>query len=351
MKKLSLKFTSLGVMAVAVSLFVACQKEAISKPNFIFKASPSSAVVAKIGGEEISEKEFVAGIESELYEAEMKVYDLKMARLKSMTLEKLMMKDPKKGSLSNDEFLDKEIAKNIKISDTEVNKFIVDRQIPNDQVTPDIKEKIVEFLKVEAKKTAIDNWIAQKTKSTPVEVYFAKPELPFFNVEVGNAPSKGDAAAKVTIIEFSDFQCPFCSRGAQVLTDLEKKYGKKIKIAFKHYPLPFHAQAKIAAQASMCANEQNPKLFWSMHDEMFKDQSKLDRDNLIATAKKIGVKEADFTQCLDSQKYLAQVEADIAQGQAASVKSTPTFFINGKLVAGAQPVEYFSEIIDAELAK
>lgn len=351
MKKFMGKLTPLMAVAVIAVVLIACQKEASSKPNFIFKPAPSNEVVASVGGEQILAKDFVKGIESDLYEAEMKVYEIKFARLQSMLLEKFMNQDPNKKGLTNDQFLDQYIAKNLKISDAEVEKFIKDRQIPKEQVNPEIKSRIVEYLSVEAKKNAIDKWISEKTKKSPVEVYIHKPTLPMFDVAAGDSPFKGGADAKVTIVEFSDFQCPFCSKGANVLTALEKKYGNKIKIAFKHYPLPFHAQARIAAEASMCANEQNVKYFWKMHDAMFADQSKLDRDNLIATAKKAGVKEADFKACLDAGKYKAKVDADVAEGGALGIKSTPTFFINGKLIAGAQPIEVFTEIIDEELSK
>ena len=139
-------------------------------------------------------------------------------------------------------------------------------------------------------------------------------------------------------------RCSSCSA-------LEKKYGSKVKIAFKHFPLPFHAQARLAAEGSMCANAQNSKYFWKMHDTMFADQSRLDRDNLIITAKKAGANEAEFKACLDAGKFKGSVDADVAEGTNIGVKSTPTFFVNGKLIAGAQPIEVFSEVIDEELAK
>lgn len=351
MKKLMGRLSPLFAVVAVTVLVIACNKDAQSKPNFIFKAAPSKEVVASMGGQQILEKDLVKGIESDLYEAELKVYEIKYAKLQAMLLEKFMNNDPDKKGLSNDEFLDKHIAKSVKVTDAQVEAFIKERQIPKEQINPEIKARIVEYLSVEGKKVAVDNWIAEKTKKTPVEIYIQKPMLPTFEVNVGDAPFKGSSDAKVTIVEFSDFQCPFCSKGAQVLTALEKKYGNKVKIAFKHYPLPFHAQARIAAEASMCANEQDSKLFWKMHDAMFADQSKLDKDNLIASAKKAGAKEAEFKSCLESGKYKAKVDANVAEGAALGIKSTPTFFINGKLISGAQPLEVFTEVIDADLAK
>ena len=150
---------------------------------------------------------------------------------------------------------------------------------------------------------------------------------------------------------FSDFQCPFCAKGADVLKELKKKYGNKIKVAFKHFPLDFHKDAALASEASMCVYELKKDKFWSYHDALFADQSKLKKNDLIATAKKLGVDSGKFENCLNSGKYKGHVQGDIAQGRAVGVKSTPTFFVNGMMVNGAQPVEVFSKLIDQELKK
>ena len=350
MKKNKLGFTLSGLFAV-MFVFFACQKQADSKPNFIFKAAPASGISASVGGEKILDKDLEAGIESDLYDAEMKVFEIKFGKLQAMLLEKFMNLDPNKKGLSNDEFLNKYIAKDLKVSDAQIEKFIKDRQVPKDQLNAEIRDRIKQYLEVEAKKLAVDKWIAEKTKKTPVEVYIKKPQRPVFDVNTKDAPFKGGADAKVTVIEYSDFQCPFCSKAALTVAEIEKKYGNKVKVAFKNYPLPFHSQARLAAEAALCANEQSSKLFWKMHDANFADQTKLDKENLLISAKKIGAKEAEFKACLETTKFKATIDADMAEGQKLGIKSTPTFFINGKLVSGAQPIEVFSEVIDEELAK
>lgn len=347
-KQFGLTFTALFAIMI---VFFACQKQAISKPNFIFKSAPAAGIAASVGGEQITEKDLNVGIESDIYDAEFKVYEIKFGKLQAMLLEKFMNQDPNKKGLSNDEFLSKFIAKDIKITESQMEKFIKERQIPKEQINPEIKERIKQYLEMEAKKLAVDKWIAEKTSKNPVEVYINKPSRPVFDVNIANAPFKGDASAKVTIVEYSDFQCPFCSKGAVVISEIEKKYGNKVKIVFKNFPLPFHTQAKFAANAALCANEQSSKLFWKFHDAMFADQTKLDKNGLIETAKKLAIKEADFKSCLESDKYKVAIDSDIVDGQKIGIKSTPTFFVNGKLVSGAQPIEVFSEVIDEELAK
>lgn len=345
-----MKKSILAISTIAIFM-VACSKTVASKPNLTFKNQTTQGISASVAGESISEAELNKGIESELFEAEMKVFELRYARLQALLLEKFMNKDPNKNGLSNDEYLAKYIAKNVTVTDKEIESFIVERSIPKDQINADIRERIKQFIEMEKKKNSVDIWLAKQTEKNPVEVFFAKPKRPVFDVKIGNAPFKGNEDAKVTIVEFSDFQCPFCSKGAKLINELEKKYGKKIKIAFKNFPLPFHNQAKDAAIASLCAKEQDAKAFWKIHDIMFADQSKLDAVSLGQAAKKIGIKEKDFSACLETKKFQAQVEADMAEGQELGVKSTPTFFVNGQLIAGAQGIEVFSEIIDEALAK
>jgi len=344
--KFTWKFISLLILVGAMAF--SCSK-GNTKSAYKFKKATGDGVAAEFGNIKITEKELLAGIESDIYDAESKIFDIKFNKLKSLILEKLMEADPKKKGLTNDQYMDKFIASKAKVSKAQIEAFIKEKNIPKEHVTPQIKERINNFLLVEAKKSAVDVWIAEKSKNSSIDIFIEKPRRPSFDVKVGDAPFVGGKDAKVTIVEFSDFQCPFCAKAATIVQDLKKKYGNKIKIAFKQFPLPFHSQAKIAANAALCANEQKVDFFWKMHDAMFADQSKLSAEALKATARKLGVDGSKFDKCLDSNKYAAQVAAQIEEGKQIGVKSTPTFYVNGKLINGAQPLEVFSELIDAEL--
>jgi protein-disulfide isomerase len=341
---------SLFVLLILISIAACSQGN--SKPSYLFKQAPKEGIAAKAGDIEVSNAELMDGIESEVFEHESKAFEVKFNKLRSVLLQKLVEKDPRKNGLSNDEFLSKYIAKDVKISDKEIDAFIKDQNIPAEHINPQVREKIKNYLEIERKKEAVDSWLADQTKKSPVEVYIPKPRRPTFPVEVGNAPFAGDKDAKVVIVEFSDFQCPFCAKGAELLKKIKDKYGKKVKVSFKQFPLPFHNHAEQAAVASLCANEQSSDLFWKMHDEMFANQeTALDPEGLKKTGKKIGLKTEAFEKCLADNKYLAQVKADMEEGKKIGVKSTPTFFVNGQLVSGAQPMEVFAEIIEEELAR
>ncbi len=173
--------------------------------------------------------------------------------------------------------------------------------------------------------------------------------LPVQNVAVGSAPVKGSPNAPVTIVEFSDFQCPFCSRAVPTLKQIETEYPGKVRVAFKNQPLPFHQHARLAAEAAMAANEQGK--FWEYHDKLFANQQALDRSSLERYAQEVGLEMGRFRAALDSNKFDAQISADSAEGTRLGASGTPTFFINGRQLVGAQPFASFKQIIDEELVK
>jgi protein-disulfide isomerase len=161
-------------------------------------------------------------------------------------------------------------------------------------------------------------------------------------------PSFGPEGAKVTIVEFSDFQCPFCSRAASATSEIKKKYGDKVRVVFRQFPLNFHDKAHVAAQASLAAHEQGK--FWQFHDALFADQKKLDRESLEATAKTLGLDLAKFKKALDDKTHAATVDAELKMGEEVFVDGTPTMFLNGKRVSNPTDIEVISKEIDAALA-
>jgi len=167
-----------------------------------------------------------------------------------------------------------------------------------------------------------------------------------------NPPTTGQANAKVTIIEFSDFQCPYCARFVtDTYPQIEEQYIKtgKAKLIFMQFPLSFHQYAQKSAEAAYCAFEQGK--FWEYHDTMFSNQTKLDNDSLKKYAADLKLDTAKFNSCLDTSKYASQVQSDLTEGTSLGVNGTPAFFVNGKLISGAQPFSAFQQAIDAALAK
>ena len=169
--------------------------------------------------------------------------------------------------------------------------------------------------------------------------------------KLDGSPTKGKKDAQIQIVEFSDFQCPFCSRVSAPLKDLEAKYGDKMSVTFKHFPLSFHKEAMPAAMASMCANEQGK--FWEYHDQLFANQKALMPDNLKTYATTVGLDMAKYDACMTSNKYQAQIDADMAEARDAEVRGTPTLFINGRKFNSntGYNVEAFTSVIEKSILK
>jgi protein-disulfide isomerase len=344
---------SLGtVLATAMAFVVvsACtDQQAKAKPNIIHKDAPKPGVVAKINGEEITEDQLIGDDKLDFFDLKKREYDLKMDRLNKLMVDKLVGAEAKAANMSTEDFLNKKVVGGeIKISDKDYKKFVAEKHIPDSQINPQIKERIMSYLQSLKKQELVQEHVAKLTKGQPVEAYFSKPKMEV-KVDVGNAPFFGKEGAPITIVEFSDFQCPFCSRGADVVHELKAKYGNKIKLAFKQFPLPMHKDARPAAEAALCVNEQGMDKFWKFHDAAFKNQDKLDAANLEKFAKDSGANVDKYKECIGSKKHAGDVQKDMEYGEKIGVKSTPTFFVNGQLVSGAVPIEQFAEIIEDDL--
>jgi predicted DsbA family dithiol-disulfide isomerase len=331
-------------------IFFSCMKDATTSPSFVYKKGGAAGAVLSYNGEVIKTSEFNKGIENDIYELEEKLYDLRMNRARGLILEKLVDKEKGSKKMTNDQWLEKEVISKVEVSAKDIEAFIVERKIPKVHVNDQLKGRVKKYLIEEKKKDAISGWLDAKLSKNPVSIFFKEPIRPVFDIEIGQSPVLGAKSAPVTIVEYSDFQCPYCAKGSTLVHDLKKKYGKKINVVFKNFPLDFHRQAKTAAMAGLCANEQGTQYFWKLHDHMFENQNNLKPEDLESAVEKInGLNKSDFSKCLKENKYLAQVEMDINSGKEVGVKSTPTFFVNGKIINGAQPIEVFSELIDKEL--
>jgi len=168
-------------------------------------------------------------------------------------------------------------------------------------------------------------------------------------VEVGAAPVRGNPGAPVTVVEFSDFQCPYCVRARPTVNRVRETYGDKVRWVFRHFPLDFHAQAEKAGEAAACAGEQGK--FWEMHDLLWANSAQLQVADLKAHAATLGLDAASYGQCLDSGRHAGLVEADLRAGQGYGVSGTPAFFVNGRPLVGAQPFDAFAQVIDDELQR
>ncbi len=170
-----------------------------------------------------------------------------------------------------------------------------------------------------------------------------------YAVQVGDSAAHGPADAWVTIVEVSDFQCPFCGKVVPTINELQKKYGNDIRVVFKNNPLSFHPRAMPGAMAAECAREQGK--FWDVYERLFTNQKALEDADLEKYAKESGVDMGRWKSCYSSNKYKSRIEEEQRQMVTLGARGTPAFFINGRFLSGAQPVQAFEAIIDEELKK
>jgi protein-disulfide isomerase len=210
-----------------------------------------------------------------------------------------------------------------------------------DQARDTIKAYLVQQRTMSARQVYLDGLRAK----TDIRITLEPPRQV---VATDNRPAKGPEKAPITMIEFSDFQCPFCLSAFPTVQNVLSTYGDRIHFVYRHYPLANHPRARPAAEAAACANEQGK--FWAYHDRLFGNQQLLEDADLKQHAAQLGMDAAQFNACYDSRKYSADIDADIRAGDEAGVSGTPAFYINGRMLSGAQPFEVFKQIIDEELA-
>jgi protein-disulfide isomerase len=211
-----------------------------------------------------------------------------------------------------------------------------------------LKPQIANLLRQEKLDAAATRLEARLSKEKEVAVFF---EPYRFALDNNGAPVKGSVRAPITLIEFSDFQCPFCQRFSKTLHQIERRYGDTVRIIYRQFPIEsIHPFAVGAAEASLCANEQGR--FWDLHDAMFEDQAHLAVADLKAKASRLGMDRRRFDSCMDSRRHSQQVQKDIAEGSRLGVSGTPAIFLNGiELRGGAVPYAVVAAAIDKELRR
>jgi protein-disulfide isomerase len=326
---------------------LACQ------PKTSSPADARTAIVARIDGDAISQRELEDGLKGRLQMAEAeyqeKVHDLKADALEQMIDDRLVARKAKAAGLTPEALLDREVAKKIQVpTDAELRGLYESAKESGRELPPfdDIKGEIAKFIKDKKIEQASQAYREKLRAEAKIENLLPAPNLP--RVEVAaTGPMRGPAGAPVTIVEFSDYQCPYCGRAEPTIKRILQAYAGKVRIVYKDFPLPGHDNAPKAAEAAHCAADQGK--YWEMHDKMFDEQRALEVANLKAYAREIGVDGSKFDACLDGNVKAKDVEASARAGNDVGIHATPAFFINGRPLSGALPFESFQVIIDAEL--
>jgi protein-disulfide isomerase len=316
-------------------------------PSETAQAQPKggSQPLVVVDGKAITEEDL--GISGELLQLDQQRYDITNQALQNAIAERLLEAEAERRGVPLAALLDEEIRSKVEDpTDQEVVAFYEQQKQRIRRPLEDVRPQVAEALKSIKAGMLQDEFVAALREKSDVEVRLEPLRV---SVELTNAPQRGPADAPVTIVEFSDFQCPFCKRAQSIIQQVRERYPTQVNWRFKDLPLnSIHPAAQAAAEAARCAGEQDK--FWEYRDALF-EAEQITENMHKGVAESVGLDSAPFFACLESNKYSEAVQADSLEAQKLGIGGTPTFVVNGIVMAGAQPVEEFSRVIEEELRR
>jgi protein-disulfide isomerase len=311
-------------------------------------ANADDPAVAKIGEEVITASELEVLTGSSLVALRQQIYDTQVSKLEAEIYLRLVQKAAAAEGMTEGEYLRKRIDEMVAEPDEgEIVKLM--SQYRSQLAADDLQARaqVVQVLSQREKQQRSQDLRQVLFAEAGVEILLEPPRV---EVAVADGtPFRGPIDAPIVLIEYTDFQCPFCTRVQPTLDELMKRYEGQIRHVFKNLPLPMHKEAQLAGVASLCAQDQGK--FWEYHDWLFANQRTLSRESMVAQAGVMGMDAEVFTSCIDRGAYLAVVRADMAEANSFGITGTPGFLINGRVLTGSQPIEDFEAIIDSELER
>ncbi len=346
------KLTVFSLSAVLLLSLAGCTEADFSREDGPSEVPELPEVLATIDGNPVTLSDLEETAADQLAQMETQYknqrYQLLQDAITSTVRDRLLDEEAADRGMSKEELITTLTDGKDQVTDEDVAEFYRQNQArlqnrPIEDVAPQIKNYLVRS-RTEA---AIENHVKQLVEQRDV-VYLLEPDRTDFSSE--DSPSDGPADAPVTVVEFSDFECSYCRRVVETLDQVKENYGDQVRIVFRQFPLASHPNAQKAAEASLCANDQDK--FWPMHDLLFAEQSSLDVASLKKKADRLGLDRGAFDDCLDSSRHAEKVRRDLEEGTSAGVNGTPSLFVNGvNLPGGAVPYETIAAAIDNELLR
>jgi protein-disulfide isomerase len=305
-------------------------------------------VVAKIGTHSITRAELEKRLKSELMEIDMQRYETLREGLDEMIGEELIKLEAAARGVTPEALAKQEIEDKAGTPTDEQAQKLYDanKDKLGNASFDSVKSRLMDHLKQGMLAERRQAFVDELKKKYKTEVSL---QAPMVDVGTGGRASRGGGPnAPITMIEFSDYECPFCKKADVTVQEVMKTYGDKVRLVHRDFPLPFHAQALPAAEAARCAEAQGK--FWEYHAKLFASPD-LSPEKLQALATEVGLDRPKFDECVAKQQFKGGIDKDVTDGTDAGVTGTPAFFINGRMLSGAQPFEKFKEVIDEELAR
>jgi len=315
--------------------------------SFAQTSAQTREPLAVVDGEAIYEEDLLPLIRGQMQQIRQQEYEVKSQALTNLLNQKLLEAAAAKRGIAPAELLQQETdAKVGPATDAEVEAVYTAQKDRINRPLAEVKGQIQQMLRQAKVEQAREAYFRSLRAAAAVAIRLRAPKI---EVSYDPARVRGDPNAPITIVEFSDFQCPFCQRSHAVVKELLSKYAGQVKLAYRDFPLrQIHPQADAAAEAARCAGEQGK--FWPFHDRLFETNRSLDLAAFADHAAAVGLDQSRFVECLAADKFEAQIEQDLQDGTQAGVNGTPGFFINGVMVTGAQPLAAFEKVVEEEMA-
>jgi len=310
-----------------------------------------SEPLAEVDGETITAEEVETALAAQFAKLEEQIYTLKRAKVETLISDRILAREATRRGISVPELLDAEITSKVAlVTEQEIEAFYQTNRnrLRGDEAA--VREQIRAHLQNQKLAARREPFLESLRSKSQVVVHLKAPPVPRAEVGVAGAPFKGLVTAPVTIVTFEDFHCPFCKRINETVAQLLARYNEKVRVVHRDFPIDtLHPGARQAHEAARCAHAQGK--FWPYHDTLYANAPKTTPEQLRAYAREVGLDVSLFEQCFTSGSYRAAVQQDVEEGNRLGVSGTPTFFINGRVLSGAQPIERFVQVIEEELAR
>jgi protein-disulfide isomerase len=337
---------TVAALAAATGLLMLCRIAAAQTSG---GSGEDNEAVATIGDETVTRAELEAYVAPELMKLRQERQDALEQGLERYITSQLLGREAKARGISIQDLVQQEVLSKVAApTDADVDTFYEQNKERIQGTKEQLADRIKEYLADQRRQEALDAYTSTLKTKYGVAVLMKPLRV---DVDSASAPSRGPASAPVTIVEFGDFECPYCGGLEPTLEKILKDYPDKVRLVFRQFPLnSIHPLAAKASEAAMCAKEQDK--FWELHDRMYAHQDALKVDDLRKAAVELGMNGKRFDKCLDEDKYDAAIQADLAAGRQAGISGTPALFVNGRPVpGGAVAYDVLAKVIDDELAR
>ncbi len=319
--------------------------------NTTYAQTPATEPLAEVNGFPITAKDVERSLAPKLAPLEEQIYTLKRNEIDALVTQRLLAQEAAKRGMTVAALLDQEVTSKVSlVTEREIDIYYEANKARMRGDVDSARAQIRSTLQQQKLNAYRDAFLNSLRAQAKIVVYLEPPPIARVDVAIAGAPMRGSPDAPVTIVEFSDFECPFCKQASATMAAVMAKYPGKVRFVYRDFPLEtIHPLARGAALAGRCAREGGK--FWEYHDVLFAQSPKLAPDDLKRYAAQVGLDAGKFDACLANRANETALQKDIDEGNALGITGTPVFYINGRTVRGAQRIDAFSRVIDDELAR